>query len=327
MNANQAKNGLIQIFEDDLATENLPAGFPMITQAPATKVVEMGHNAVLLCGAVGSPAPIISWVRNMLPMDTSNPRFTVLDDEPGTAPRKVQVRPLSSSTMVIQWDEPETPNGQVTGYKVYYSMDPNQPMASWQHQMVDNSQLTTLSDLTPHTIYTIRVQALTSVGPGPLSPPIQIKTQQGVPSQPEMLSVVDVGETKVTLRWSKPAHSSENILSYELYWNDTYAKFELSFPESPIIEFYIVPGAPPRNVTGQAISPTSILVTWEPPPAERSNGRIAYYKLQVVESGRSDSEAKVIKLNQTKFVLDELKKWTEYRIWHLQEDDPGFEHS
>lgn len=34
--------------------------------------------------------------------------------EPGTAPRKVQVRPLSSSTMVIQWDEPETPNGQVT---------------------------------------------------------------------------------------------------------------------------------------------------------------------------------------------------------------------
>lgn len=34
--------------------------------------------------------------------------------EPGTAPRKVVARPLSSSTMVIQWDEPETPNGQVT---------------------------------------------------------------------------------------------------------------------------------------------------------------------------------------------------------------------
>lgn len=34
--------------------------------------------------------------------------------EPGTAPRNVQVRPLSSSTMVIQWEEPETANGQVT---------------------------------------------------------------------------------------------------------------------------------------------------------------------------------------------------------------------
>lgn len=97
-------------------------------------------------------------------------------------------------------------------------------MASWQSQMVDNNQLTTISDLTPHTIYTITVQAITSVGPGPVSPPVQIKTQQGVPSQPENLQAVDIGETKVTLQWDKPAHSAENILSYELYWNDTYAK-------------------------------------------------------------------------------------------------------
>ncbi|KOC68734.1 Tyrosine-protein phosphatase Lar [Habropoda laboriosa] len=272
--------------------------------------------------------------------------------KPGTAPRKVQARPLSSTTMVIQWDEPETPNGQVTGYKVYYTTDPNRQMASWEYQMVDNNQLTTISDLTQHMIYTIRVQALTSVGPGPLSLPLQVKTQQGVPSQPEMLTAVDIGETKVTLQWSKPAHSAENIVSYELYWNDTYAQ-ERHHKKIPVTENYTltglypntlyyvwlaaksqrgegattipypvrtkqyVPGAPPRNVSGQAISPTSILVTWEPPPADRSNGRIAYYKLQVVESGRSDSEAKVIKLNDTQFVLDELKKWTEYRIWVL----------
>jgi len=34
--------------------------------------------------------------------------------EPGSSPRNVQVRPLSSSTMVIQWDEPSAQNGQVT---------------------------------------------------------------------------------------------------------------------------------------------------------------------------------------------------------------------
>ncbi|XP_046828012.1 tyrosine-protein phosphatase Lar isoform X9 [Vespa crabro] len=540
--------------------ENLPAGFPMITQAPAAKVVEMGHNAVLLCGAIGSPTPIISWVRNMLPMDTSNPRFTVLDSgtlqitnsissdqakyecvannsvgteyskstllyvkvrrvapsfsippptlsevtlgaslnlncvavgapmpvvqwrkypatditpddnlpvgknvlyltdiqesanytctasspigvihatsmvkvqslpgppeniqvsditatsvklswsykgpdelqyyviqhkpkqanqpfteisgittmyyhvrglspyteyelyviavnhigrgppsapvtvttgettestnggaKPGTAPRKVQVRPLSSSTMVIQWDEPETPNGQVTGYKVYYTMDPNQPMASWQFQMVDNSQLTTLSDLTPHTIYTIRVQALTSVGPGPLSAPIQIKTQQGVPSQPEMLTVVDVGETKVTLRWSKPAHSSENILSYELYWNDTYAK-EKHHRRIPVTENYTLIGlypntlyyiwlaarsqrgegattipcpvrtkqyddkmpGDPQNVKVTSINSTAIHVEWDAPKAKDQNGVIRGYHIhvqEVREEGRDD---------------------------------------
>jgi hypothetical protein len=34
--------------------------------------------------------------------------------EPSSAPWNVQARPLSSSTMVIQWEEPLTPNGQVT---------------------------------------------------------------------------------------------------------------------------------------------------------------------------------------------------------------------
>lgn len=52
-------------------------------------------------------------------------------------------------------------------------------MASWESQKVDNNQLTTISDLTPHTIYTIKVQAFTSVGPGPLSAPVHVKTQQG----------------------------------------------------------------------------------------------------------------------------------------------------
>lgn len=70
-------------------------------------------------------------------------------------------------------------------------------------------------------------------------------------------------------------------------------------------------------MSGEAVSPTAIKVSWEPPPAERSNGNIVYYKLQVVEAGRSDSEATVVTLNQTTFVLDELKRWTEYRIWVL----------
>jgi netrin-G3 ligand len=45
--------------------------------------------------------------------------------------------------------------------------------------MVDNSELTTISDLTPLAIYTIRVQAFTSMGAGPMSNPVQVKTQQG----------------------------------------------------------------------------------------------------------------------------------------------------
>lgn len=79
----------------------------------------------------------------------------------------------------------------------------------------------------------------------------------------------------------------------------------------------IVPGAPPANITAFATSPTTIKVSWSPPPQDRSNGRIVYYKLFFVEEGRSDSEADAVKLNTTEFVLDELKRWTEYKIWVL----------
>lgn len=40
--------------------------------------------------------------------------FFRLNLEMESAPRNVQVRPLSSSMMMITWEPPETPNGQVT---------------------------------------------------------------------------------------------------------------------------------------------------------------------------------------------------------------------
>lgn len=76
-----------------------------------------------------------------------------------------------------------------------------------------------------------------------------------------------------------------------------------------------VPGAPPSNVKGEAISATAIRVSWDPPRANRSHGNIIYYKLRFVEADRSDSEAATITLNGTTFVLDELKRWMKYRIW------------
>ena len=45
--------------------------------------------------------------------------------------------------------------------------------------MVDTNELTTISELTALAIYTVRVQAFTSMGPGPMSNPVQVKTQQG----------------------------------------------------------------------------------------------------------------------------------------------------
>ena len=81
-----------------------------------------------------------------------------------------------------------------------------------------------------------------------------------------------------------------------------------------------VPGAPPDLVKAYAESSTSIRVVWQPPPENQQNGKITYYKIHYVVSTRLDSEATVLEIKNPdtrEFVIDELRKWTEYRIWML----------
>ena len=82
----------------------------------------------------------------------------------------------------------------------------------------------------------------------------------------------------------------------------------------------LVPGAPPELVKAYAESSTSIRVVWQPPPENKRNGAITYYKLFYVPSSRQDSEATVVEIKNPdtrEFVVDELRKFSEYRIWML----------
>ena len=53
-----------------VAEKELPVGFPQIVQNPGMKVVEKGRDVVLVCEANGDPAPVISWVRDTVPIIT-----------------------------------------------------------------------------------------------------------------------------------------------------------------------------------------------------------------------------------------------------------------
>ena len=151
---------------------------------------------------------------------------TTESTEQRSAPRNVQARPLSSTTILIQWDQPEESGGQVTGYKIFYTTSPVQPLSSWETLTVDNNEMTTIANLKALQIYTIKVQAFTQRGPGPLSVPVQVKTQQGVPGQPQELKAVKVTATQVQMNWRKPSHSRDAITGYEIYWNDTFTQQE-----------------------------------------------------------------------------------------------------
>ncbi|KAL3205881.1 hypothetical protein MRX96_052919, partial [Rhipicephalus microplus] len=245
---------------------------------------------------------------------------TTGETEPGSAPRNLQARTLSSSTVVVQWDPPKEPNGQVMGYNVYYTTQPSIPTQSWSAQTVDNNQLTTISNLTPQTIYTIRVQAFTSRGPGPFSSPVQVKTQQGVPSQPRNLkaggSVTDGHPAELD---ASPGPGRDGVY-YIWLAARSRAGEGAATPPLPVRTDQYVPGAPPQQVRGVALDSRSLRISWEPPPRELHNGAITYYKVKYIRADAAPGAAPYEALKgpaELSHTVTGLDKWTPYRIWVL----------
>ncbi|XP_077778134.1 receptor-type tyrosine-protein phosphatase S isoform X2 [Podarcis muralis] len=272
------------------------------------------------------------------------------EQAPASAPRNVQGRMLSASTMIIQWEEPVEPNGQIRGYRVYYTMEPDQPVSNWQKHNVDDSLLTTVSSLLEMETYTVRVLAFTSVGDGPLSDPIQVKTKQGVPGQPMNFRAEAKSDSSILLTWSPPRQ--DIILKYELVFKDaTQAKPETRTFD-PVTSFTVrdlkpnteyvfklaarsalgigaetpevrertlqaKPSAPPRDVKCVSTRSTAILVSWRPPPAESQNGVLNGYSVRYRALDSEDTEPREvtnIHASTNQILLESLEKWTEYRI-------------
>nr|XP_019951186.1 PREDICTED: receptor-type tyrosine-protein phosphatase delta isoform X25 [Paralichthys olivaceus] len=142
------------------------------------------------------------------------------EQAPSTAPRQVRGHMLSTTTAVIHWDEPEEANGQIMGYRVYYTMDSAQHVNLWEKQIVRGSNFVTIQGLIPNKTYYIKVLAYTSVGDGPLSPDLQIIAKTGVPSQPTDFKGEAKSETSILLSWVAPAQTGQEnqITGYELMY-------------------------------------------------------------------------------------------------------------
>nr|XP_029522757.1 receptor-type tyrosine-protein phosphatase delta-like isoform X26 [Oncorhynchus nerka] len=142
------------------------------------------------------------------------------EQAPSTAPRQVRGRMLSSTTAIIHWDEPEEANGQIMGYRVYYTMDSAQQVNTWEKQIVRGSNFLTIQGLIPNKTYYIKVLAYTSVGDGPLSADLQIIAKTGVPSQPTDFKGEAKSETSILLSWIAPAQTGQDnqIMGYELLY-------------------------------------------------------------------------------------------------------------
>ncbi|XP_047661216.1 receptor-type tyrosine-protein phosphatase S isoform X24 [Tachysurus fulvidraco] len=167
------------------------------------------------------------------------------EQAPASPPRNIQARIISHSTVMVRWEEPEEPNGQIKGYRVYYTMDPSQPMSMWQIHNVQDSMITTIQNLVASETYTIRVLAFTSVGDGPFSDSIHVKVLQGVPGQPSKFQIGEVSDTSIELTW-EPAFDKEGIISYELRYKEGSQGSQVTKSFSPTSS-YVVEGLRPNT--------------------------------------------------------------------------------
>ncbi|XP_055986836.1 receptor-type tyrosine-protein phosphatase F isoform X10 [Sorex fumeus] len=238
------------------------------------------------------------------------------EQAPSSPPRRVQARMLSASTMLVQWEPPEEPNGLVRGYRVYYTPDARRPLSAWHKHNTDAGLLTTVGSLLPGITYSLRVLAFTAVGDGPPSLTIQVKTQQGVPAQPTDFQAKAESDTRVQLSWLLPPQ--ERIVKYELlYWADqdeeqqhkvtfdptssytledlkpnTLYHFQLAARSdmgvgvfTPTIEARTaqsMPSGPPRKVEVEPLNSTAVRVTWKLPVPSKQHGQIRGYQVTYV---------------------------------------------
>ncbi|XP_020952521.1 receptor-type tyrosine-protein phosphatase F isoform X19 [Sus scrofa] len=282
------------------------------------------------------------------------------EQAPSSPPRRVQARMLSASTMLVQWEPPEEPNGLVRGYRVYYTPDSRRPLSAWHKHNTDAGLLTTVGSLLPGITYSLRVLAFTAVGDGPPSPTIQVKTQQGVPAQPADFQAEADSDTRIRLSWLLPPQ--ERVIKYELvYWAaedegqqhkvtfdptssytledlkpDTLYRFQLAARSemgvgvfTPTVEARTAqstPSAPPQKVTCVSVGSTTVRVSWVPPPADSRNGVITQYSVAYEAVDGEDRERHVvggIGREHSSWDLVGLEKWTEYRVWVRAHTDVG----
>ncbi|XP_058857254.1 receptor-type tyrosine-protein phosphatase delta isoform X5 [Acipenser ruthenus] len=281
------------------------------------------------------------------------------EQAPSTAPRQVTARMLSSTTILVQWEEPEEANGQIQGYRVYYTMEPNQHINNWQKHNVGDTHITTISGLTPQKTYHVKVLAFTSVGDGPLSSDIQVITKTGVPAQPTNFKAEAKSETSILLSWMPP--KGDSIIGYELVYKkgeqgeEQHVTFEpdtsyLLQGLKPFTNYFFrlaarssygqgaatteisaetpqtQPSAPPQDIKCTSPSSTSILVSWLPPPVELQNGIITKYSIQYVAiEGEDTNPHQISDLSPetSQYLLEELEKWTEYRVTVSAHTDVG----
>ncbi|KAG7464909.1 hypothetical protein MATL_G00170660 [Megalops atlanticus] len=100
----------------------------------------------------------------------------------------------ASSCLALRWEEPCCHGAEITGYNIDFGEQ--LPLS------VGRTNYCVLENLQPDTTYRVRVQAVNSVGAGPFSAALKVKTRP-LPPDPPVLECVVPGPQSLKLKWGE----------------------------------------------------------------------------------------------------------------------------
>nr|XP_033808593.1 phosphatidylinositol phosphatase PTPRQ isoform X3 [Geotrypetes seraphini] len=258
------------------------------------------------------------------------------EDVPQSPPIIRNHQNLTSSSVLLSWDPPEQPCGNVIGYDIQlYGPALN-------YSFTTRNRTVVLENLLPFTLYKIFVAASTRKGLGPLVR-LALYTEESEPSAPpQNLTVVNYTADTVWLTWSQSPQPNgvvrmynfkilENSSQITFYQNisgfqtegflDGLKPFETYFASvsaftkigngnhfSNMVRFTTKESVPDivQNVHCVATSWQSVLLQWDPPA--KPNGLITHYLIMLQKTET------VVASNEHVYTIRELLANTTYHL-------------
>uniref|UniRef100_A0A8C0T4I6 Sidekick cell adhesion molecule 1 n=1 Tax=Canis lupus familiaris TaxID=9615 RepID=A0A8C0T4I6_CANLF len=139
---------------------------------------------------------------------------------PAMAPQNIQVTPLTASQLEVTWDPPppESQNGNIQGYKVYYWEAESQNETEKMKVLFLPETMVKLKNLTSHTQYLVSISAFNAAGDGPQSDPRQGRTHQAAPGTPSFLAFSEITSTTLNVSWGEPAAANGVLQGYRVVY-------------------------------------------------------------------------------------------------------------
>ncbi|XP_068131099.1 immunoglobulin superfamily DCC subclass member 4 isoform X2 [Hyperolius riggenbachi] len=229
---------------------------PLITQQPEIVTRARAGTARFICTAVGEPEPTITWLRNGQQLSsngrlriqakgslvitqidledagyyqcvaenilgsacaTTRLHVTVQEGLPGP-PQDLRVLAVTSRTVTVTWDRPQTNWERVIGFSLHYSKTAGSGNMEYQFAINNDTMELNVKYLEPGTNYTFYVVAYSQQGASRASEPIVVQTWDDVPAAAPLLSLNSEAPDTIHVKWLplQPELTNGHITKYRI---------------------------------------------------------------------------------------------------------------